>query len=123
VTVDSPEDLAVQLTTQRLALCAAFRAGQYFWLNDSDALTGTQEFAVLKRLRSGRFIQLETASYGWGDLTGALQMILATLNGQFDHNAWRTHVTPVIDDVALPDNWTESRRLSSVVSDCASSTC
>lgn len=111
VTVDSPEELAAQLTTPRLSLSAAFRIGQYFWLNDSDSLTGTQDFAVLKRLRSGRYAQLESVSCGWGDLTGTLQMILATLNGQYDQNAWRSLVTPVFVDVTPQDNWPPSGQL------------
>jgi len=116
VTVDSPEDLAAQLTTQRLSLCEAFRIGQYFWLNESNTLTGTQDFAVLKRLRSGRYVQLESVSCGWGDLTGALEMILATLNGQYDQNAWRSHVAPVIDDATRRDNWPPSGQMPAIAS-------
>lgn len=123
VSADSPEVLAVQLTTQRLSLSAAFRIGQYFWLNDSDSLTGTQDFAVLKRLRSGRYFQLESVSCGWGDLTGTLHMILATLNGQYDQNAWRSHVAPVFDDVTPQDSWPLAGQPPSLATNCVANTC
>ena len=100
--VSSAEELARKLTESTWCGCTAFQIGHYLWLNDSTSPDGAQEFAVIKEVDSGKWIQLESITFGWCDYERSLQLILATLNGQDDRNSWRKPVHPALD--AGPDH-------------------
>lgn len=95
--IDSPEELSRKLTETIWCGCTGFQIGSYFWLNDSTSLDGAQEFAVIKVTNSDEWIQLESITFGWCDYERALNLILATLNGQDDRNSWRKRVHPLLD--------------------------
>ena len=105
--VNSAEELARKLTETTWCGCTAFRIGDYLWLNDSTSPDGAQEFAVIKEVEAGKWVQLESITFGWCDYERSLELILATLNGQDDRNSWRKPVHPVLD--AEPDHQRCSR--------------
>jgi hypothetical protein len=97
--VGSAEELAHKLTETTWCGCTGFRIGEYLWLNDSTSPDGAQEFAVVKEIEAGRWVQLESITFGWCDYERSLELILATLNGQDDRNSWRKSVHPILDAV------------------------
>lgn len=90
--VDTPEELARQLTEVTWCLCQGFRVQghpHYVWLNDSTSPDGAQEFAVVKLgLADDHMTQLESITFGWCDYDRALELVRATLNGGDDTNEW-----------------------------------
>ncbi len=98
--VDSAEELARKLTETTWCGCTGFQIGCYLWLNDSSSPDGAQEFAVVKVLDSNHCLQLESITFGWCDYERALQLILATLNGQDDRTPWRKPVNPALETAA-----------------------
>jgi hypothetical protein len=95
--IDSAETLARRLTATTLCGCAGFQIGRYFWLNDSTSPDGAQEFAVVRFVNDGVWIQLESITFRWNDYAKTLELILATLNGQDDRNSWRKPVQPRLE--------------------------
>lgn len=102
--VESAEELALKLTKATWCCCQAFRlAGhpEYVWLNDSTSEDGAQDYAACRLdLAKGDLRQLESITFGWCDHDRALQFILATLNGDDDHNEWDR---PVTDNLQTPE--------------------
>jgi len=82
--VDSPEELAELLTEHTWTLCSTFEHGGYLYLNDATSEDGAGEFAVLKRLPDGSFLQVESITFSWCTQEKALQYIQEASAGKFD---------------------------------------
>lgn len=96
--VGSADDLARMLTTLTWCCCAAFELGDYLFLNDSTSPDGAQEFAVVKRNGSnGRFVQIESITFGWCDASTALRYIREAVAGDYDHNDIAHEVEPRLE--------------------------
>ena len=98
--VAAAEELARKLTEPTWCCCTAFSVKgypQYVWLNDSTSPDGAQEFAVCRAAMDNSDLrQLESITFGWCDYEQALELILATLNGDDDNNEWARTVSAVI---------------------------
>lgn len=93
----SAEELARQLTETTNCCCTAFALGNYLFLNDSTSPDGAQEYAVVKRLgRRGRLDQIESITFSWCDVAGALRYIREALAGHYDRHDFRREVAPVL---------------------------
>jgi hypothetical protein len=97
IDVDSAESLALKLTDHIWCGCTAFRLGEYYWLNDATSPDGAQEYAVVKRTVSHKFIQIESITFSWCDFERAQQFIDLTLQGDFDSSDWCRSVQPLIE--------------------------
>jgi hypothetical protein len=84
--VAGAEELARQLTGTTRTLCSGFAvAGHegYLFLNDSTHEDGAAEYAVLRR-EGGRFVQVESITFGWCDPDAARQFIREAVAGAYD---------------------------------------
>jgi len=84
--VESVEELAEKLSQGNWTLCSAFqlRESSYLYLNDATSEDGAQEYAVVKRLPGGSFIQVESITFGWCTKEKALAYIRDVIAGKFD---------------------------------------
>jgi hypothetical protein len=83
--VATPEELATELTRCTWCLCAGFRIGSYFFLNDSTSEDGAQEYAVV-HLRDHDAAQIESVTVSWTTQEKLLDLIREALSGQWDRN-------------------------------------
>lgn len=93
--VESAESLAEKLVNHSWTLCTGFRLGDYLFLNDSTGEDRAQEYAVVKDMGNGAFLQVESITFSWmhhnlkyGETAvgKALEYIRATLAGKYDAN-------------------------------------
>jgi hypothetical protein len=86
--VGSSEELANKLVNYTWTLCAGFKLGDYYFLNDSTSENGAQEYAVLQS--SGR--QIESITFGWCSYQEALRYIQKILDGEYDDESWESGI-------------------------------
>lgn len=95
--VESADDLARRLTETIWCCCTGFSLGSYVWLNDATCPDGAQEYAILKSTEGeGRSQQIESITFSWCDYDRALDLILKTLQGDYDDNDFAVEVSPVL---------------------------
>lgn len=83
----SPETLAKMLTAHTWTLCSAFSVAgheEYIFVNDATHEDGAGEWACLKRLPDGGFLQVESITFSWADEPTALRYIREALDGTYD---------------------------------------
>ena len=95
--VSNPEELATKLTEHTWTLCTGFSLGGYLFLNDSTSEDGAQEYAVVKPLRDGGFVQVESITFGWCTKGRAFELIRKTLRGEYDAEAAFGRVKPNLE--------------------------
>ncbi len=94
----TPEALAFIIAGgNQQTLCAAYRIGNYFWLNDSPADSGVKEYAILKQTIGNSFVRIESIDFTSCDVSKALQFIDRTLAGEFDLSELCFQVHPVLE--------------------------
>src|ERR1051325_8099274 len=85
--VASAEELAPMLVGRIWTRCSAFAVmgyEQYLFLNDATSEDGAQEYAVLQRLPSGGYRQIESITFSWCDEGRGLLYVKQVLAGEFD---------------------------------------
>ena len=85
--VATMEELARMLTQHTWTLCAAFCVAgseNNLFLNDATHEDGAGEYAVVKKLPDGSFLQVETITFSWCSLDEALGYIRDSLSGKYD---------------------------------------
>jgi hypothetical protein len=90
-------ELARQLTEMTWCCCNGFSLRDYLFLNDATSPDGAQEYAVLKRCEDGRFLQIESITFGWCDETKALGYLQEILAGGYDRSRFSHEVQPVLE--------------------------
>lgn len=95
--VSSAEELAEKLTRHTWTRCTGFELSGYLFLNDSTSEDGGQEYAVVKREADGRFLQLESITFGWCDFDKAIGFIKAAASGEWDQGELVCEVHPQLD--------------------------
>jgi hypothetical protein len=90
-------ELAAKLVDHTWTCCTAFRLGGYLFLNDSTSEDGAQEYAVVKELPGGKYLQVESITFGWCDLPEGLRYVEDCLAGKFDGEDFTRPVTPRLD--------------------------
>ena len=81
---ETAEDLAVKLTEHSWTLCTAFRLGDYLFLNDATSEDGAAEFGIVKPVRGGAYVQIESITFSWTTTEKAKELIRRTLDGKYD---------------------------------------
>ena len=97
--VESPQALAHKLTQHTWTLCSAFFVAgweDYVFLNDATSEDGAGEFAIVKRLPDGSFLQVESITFSWCDEAKALLYIEEAMAGTYDRYDFVRPVCPVI---------------------------
>ena len=85
--VATPEEMANKLSKSTWTLCTAFCVAgheQYLFLNDSTHEDGAGEWAIVKKLPDGSYVQTESITFGWCDYEVALGYIQRIVSGEFD---------------------------------------
>lgn len=77
--------------------CAAFRIGNYYWLNDARSEDIVQVYAVVRQLDSHTFIQIESIVLSWCDEQRTVLFIEQTLAGEFDSKDMCRRVWPALE--------------------------
>ena len=98
--VADEDTLARMLTGRTHTLCSAFSvAGRedYVFLNDATSEDGAGEWAALKRLPDGSFLQVESITFSWMTEDQARTIIGDVLAGRFDAADYARPVTPRLD--------------------------
>ncbi len=95
--VESAEELTLKLTEHNWTLCTAFELRGYLFLNDATSEDGAQEYAIVKRLSDGTFLQVESVCFGWCDFGRALELIRRATEGRDDRNVFATAVSPRLE--------------------------
>ncbi len=98
--VESPGALAHMLTQRTWTLCAAFCVvgrEDYLFLNDATCEDGAGEFAILKRLPDGTYLQVESVTFSWCDERQGLAHIEEALARKYDGYDFVRLVRPVIE--------------------------
>lgn len=96
-TVESAGELAEKLTEHTWTLCTGFRLGDYVYLNDSVSEDTAVEFGVVKEVESGRWIQIETVTFGWLNEERSLEAIQNIQKGECD-SVWALKISaPVLE--------------------------
>jgi hypothetical protein len=98
--VVSASVLATMLTTRTWTLCSGFFVkghADYLFLNDATHEDGAGEYAVLKKLPDGRFLQIESITFSWCTEVDALKHIQNALAGEFDTSSFVRPVAPLLD--------------------------
>ena len=101
--VPSVEELASMLTERTWTLCSAFCVAgheEYLFLNDSTHEDGAGEFAVLKHLPDGSYLQVESVTFSWCSREDAAGHIRKALAGECDGEDFVRRVHPRIDAAA-----------------------
>lgn len=99
---ETPEEVARLLTQSTWTLCTAIELRGYLFLNDSTSEDGAQEYAVVKRPAGagGRFVQVESITFGWCSYEKALDYIRRALSGEYDALDFVRAVDPRLDTAA-----------------------
>ncbi len=103
--VPTAEVLALKLTESTWCLCTGFYVEgheDYLFLNDATHEDGAGEYAVCRgRIGSQEYLQLESITFSWCDMTSALAYVQQAITGQMDNSEFahplRLHVEPVND--------------------------
>ncbi len=93
--VESAGELAEKLTDQTWTLCTGFRLGEYVYLNDSLSENTAVEFGVVKEVEPGRWIQIETVTFGWLNEERSLEVIQQIQKGERD-SVWAAKIGPPV---------------------------
>ncbi|RUL84360.1 hypothetical protein [Tautonia sociabilis] len=96
-TIESAEELARKLTESTWTLCTAFEHRGHLFLNDATSEDSAQEYAVVKRLGDGTFLQVESITFGWCSFDRALGYVLHATGGRDDGGDFATHVNPRLE--------------------------
>jgi hypothetical protein len=97
--VESSHVLAHKLTQHTWTLCSAFFVAgreEYAFLNDATSEDGAGEFAIVKRLPDGSFLQVESVTFSWCDEAQGLIFIEEALAGKYDGYDFVRPVCPVL---------------------------
>lgn len=86
--VADPDWLADQLCNHTSVGCQAFELDGYVYANDSTSGDGAQEYAVLRPISDGEFIQIESITFSWCSFTQAREYIACVSRGEFDSNQY-----------------------------------
>lgn len=78
------EELALKLTCATWCGCQGFVLGGYLFLNDSTGPDAAQEYAIVKHLPSGRFLQVESVTFSWCLRHEAIGILSAAIAGEYD---------------------------------------
>jgi hypothetical protein len=57
----------------------------YLFLNDATSADGAQEYAVIRPLPNGEYLQIESITFSWCRAQQALDYIRQVLAGEYDH--------------------------------------
>jgi len=95
--LDDPHELADWLCNRCGCACSGFRHRGYLYLNDSTGGDGIVEYAIVKELPDGTFVQVESITFGWCDYAKTRGYIESIAAGEFDA-VMNTPVTPKIDE-------------------------
>ena len=98
--VASAEDLARKLAETTWCGCTAFTLDGYLWLNDATSPDSAQEYAVLRRVDGGSYLQIESITFSWCNVRETSQYIQRTLRGEDDRNEWARPVQPTLQTAA-----------------------
>jgi hypothetical protein len=93
-------ELMEKLHGHTWTLCTGFRLGCYLFLNDATHEDGAQEYAILKDLGGGQFLQVESWTVSWMKPEGLAHHIADCLAGRLDDCAW---VQPVTTALQTPE--------------------
>lgn len=97
--VRSAEELARMLTRHTWTLCSAFAVAgheEYLFLNDATHEDGAGEYAALKRLPDGTYVQVESVTFSWCEETKATTIVRQILAGEYDAADYARPVCPKI---------------------------
>lgn len=94
--VPSVEDLAEKLVDHCWCGCNGFKLGDYLFLNDSTGGDGAQEYGVVKA-KDGKFVQVESITFGWCDRNKAEEYIRQAISGEWDNVDWASEIKPTIE--------------------------
>lgn len=96
---DAPEELARLLSQTTWTTCTGFELAGYLFLNDSTSEDGAQEYAVVKRPTDpgGRFVQVESITFGWCDVATTFDYVRRILAGEFDTSDFAAEVSPRLE--------------------------
>ena len=95
--INSAGELARMLSEHTWAPCTAFELAGTLFLNDSTGPDGAQEYAIVRRLDDGRFLQVESITFGWCDHAAAHRHILRAIEGRDDGNDFAAVVAPHLE--------------------------
>lgn len=101
--VASAEELAQMLTDRTWTLCSGFCVTgkeAYLFLNDSTHEDGAGEFAIVKRLPEGGYLQIESVTFSWCTADQALLYVRRALAGEDDANDFALSVQVVVETPA-----------------------
>lgn len=83
--VETPQELACELTQFAWTGCRAMVLQGYVFANDSTSPNGAQEYAILKPHSSGNaLVQIESITFSWCSEDHALELITRICAGMFD---------------------------------------
>ena len=102
--VESPETLAKLLVERTWTLCSGFCVKghlAYAFLNDATHQDGAAEFAIVKHLPDGTYLQVESVTFSWCSEADALAHIQEALAGKDDSNDFARTVRPIIEHLQL----------------------
>lgn len=94
------EELALKLTCSTWCGCQGFSLAGYLFLNDSTGPDAAQEYAIVKHLPNGRFLQVESVTFSWCVRFEALRYIAGAAAGQFDRGPFVREVRPRVEPMA-----------------------
>lgn len=95
--IETAEDLAEKLAEHTWTACTAFEHRGYFFLNDSTGPDGAQEYAVLRTLDDGTWLQIESITFSWCSREKSLDYILRVVSGEFDQADYAVPVQPRLE--------------------------
>lgn len=98
--IGSAEELAEKLSESTWTGCTAFELAGYLFLNDATCADGAQEYAVIKRMPDGTYLQIESITFSWCDGPKALQYVREILAGQYDAADYARPVSPRLESAA-----------------------
>ena len=93
--VETAGELAEKLSDHTWTLCTGFRLGEYVYLNDSVSEDSAVEFGVVKEVEPGRWIQIETVTFGWLNEERSLETIQHIQKGESD-GVWAAKIAPPV---------------------------
>jgi hypothetical protein len=96
-TIESAEELARKLTESNWTLCTAFEHRGSLFLNDATSEDGAQEYAVVRRLDDGTFLQVDSVTFGWCSRDRAIGYILRATAGRDESGGSATPVSPRLE--------------------------
>lgn len=93
-------DLTQDLHGKTWTLCTGFQVvghPAYYFLNDSISEDGAQEYAIVKEVEPGKFVQIESVTFGWCDFQGVRNYVRDALSGKWDDSPYNNEVHPSIE--------------------------